>query len=231
MSSIYRVLRARLTYANVVATVALFLALGGASYAMLRVPKNSVGTPQLRDRAVTAPKLAPGAVTATSVRRGSLTGVQVVAATLGKVRAAARADSAATADAVGGVPVSGLLRSDQVMTGTASDDSAGNVILKDPGTGVEVLTGVAGALRLVNTNGQDTILGEGAGFYAGQATPNASSFSLAPGDKFDLAYNAASFTYGQYEFFRPNGGAVLQLTCLERSTTGSEFVTACMAVR
>ncbi|HEX4563977.1 MAG TPA: hypothetical protein VH115_05925 [Solirubrobacteraceae bacterium] len=42
----------RLTYANTVATIALFIALGGASYAAIEVPANSVGPRQLRARAV-----------------------------------------------------------------------------------------------------------------------------------------------------------------------------------
>jgi hypothetical protein len=48
----------RLTYANVTATAPLFLALGGSAYAVTSVPKNSVGTRQLRKGAVTAQKLA-----------------------------------------------------------------------------------------------------------------------------------------------------------------------------
>jgi hypothetical protein len=40
-------IRSRLTYANVLATVALFIALGGASYAAVALPTNSVGTRQL----------------------------------------------------------------------------------------------------------------------------------------------------------------------------------------
>jgi hypothetical protein len=39
----------RATYANVVATVALCLALGGASYAAISVPRNSVGSKQVRN--------------------------------------------------------------------------------------------------------------------------------------------------------------------------------------
>jgi hypothetical protein len=50
--------RQRLTYANVIATVALFLALGGAAVAATQLPKNSVGTNQLRKGAVTAGKIA-----------------------------------------------------------------------------------------------------------------------------------------------------------------------------
>jgi Collagen triple helix repeat (20 copies) len=50
-------LRRHLTYANVAATLALFLALGGAAYAATQLPKNSVGTKQLRNGAVTAAKI------------------------------------------------------------------------------------------------------------------------------------------------------------------------------
>lgn len=48
---------AKLTYANVMATVAVFIALGGASYAALKLPKNSVGAKQLKKGAVTPLKL------------------------------------------------------------------------------------------------------------------------------------------------------------------------------
>jgi hypothetical protein len=51
-------LRRHLTYANVAASLALFLALGGAAYAATQLPKNSVGTNQIRKEAVTASKIA-----------------------------------------------------------------------------------------------------------------------------------------------------------------------------
>jgi hypothetical protein len=51
-------IRARLTFANVVACLALFVALGGASYAAIKLPKNSVGAKQLRKGAVTPAKIA-----------------------------------------------------------------------------------------------------------------------------------------------------------------------------
>jgi hypothetical protein len=50
----------RITYANVTSTIALFLALGGTSYAVASLPKNSVGTKQLKAKAVTTDKLADG---------------------------------------------------------------------------------------------------------------------------------------------------------------------------
>jgi hypothetical protein len=53
-------LRPRLSYANVVATLALFLALCGGSYAALKLPKNSVGSKQLRKNSVTSTKVKAG---------------------------------------------------------------------------------------------------------------------------------------------------------------------------
>jgi hypothetical protein len=54
--------------AMAVAVCALFVALGGASYA-LTLPRDSVGPRQLRARAVTSTKLGTGAVTARAPRR------------------------------------------------------------------------------------------------------------------------------------------------------------------
>lgn len=45
-------IRARLTYANVMATIAVFIALGGTSYAALKLPRNSVGAEQIKSGAV-----------------------------------------------------------------------------------------------------------------------------------------------------------------------------------
>lgn len=50
-------IRHHLTYANVMATIAVLLTMGGASYAAIALPSNSVGTRQLRNGAVTSAKL------------------------------------------------------------------------------------------------------------------------------------------------------------------------------
>jgi hypothetical protein len=58
----------RLTYANVVATLALFIALGGASaYAVGQLPAKSIGARQLRPGAITADKIRKHAVTAPKI--------------------------------------------------------------------------------------------------------------------------------------------------------------------
>ena len=47
-----RILRERISYANVMATLAMFVGLGGASYAAITLPAGSVGPRQLRAHAV-----------------------------------------------------------------------------------------------------------------------------------------------------------------------------------
>jgi hypothetical protein len=53
---------------------ALFIALGGTGYAALSIPRNSVGTRQLRNAAVTANKLGKGSVTPTKLNGSSIPG-------------------------------------------------------------------------------------------------------------------------------------------------------------
>jgi hypothetical protein len=60
--------------ANVVAYLALFVALGGTSYAAINLPAGSVGTRQLRSGAVTNKKLAKGSVGAADLDRKSIAG-------------------------------------------------------------------------------------------------------------------------------------------------------------
>jgi len=52
-----RTLRDKLTYANVISTLCLFMLLGGGAYAASQVAKNSVGTKQLKNNAVTGKKI------------------------------------------------------------------------------------------------------------------------------------------------------------------------------
>lgn len=52
----------RLSYANVVATLALFIALGGTSYAAIKLPKNSVGSTQIKTGAVHTAEIFNGTI-------------------------------------------------------------------------------------------------------------------------------------------------------------------------
>jgi hypothetical protein len=64
---VLRRLRDRLTYANVMSSIAVFIALGGTSYA-LTVPRNSVGSRQLRSHSVGTSELKTGAVSTRAIK-------------------------------------------------------------------------------------------------------------------------------------------------------------------
>ncbi len=88
------------TYSEAVATLALFIALGGTSYAVTSLPSSSVGTSQLKNASVTAAKLHSHSVGAAAVAPDSLTGKQINEASLGEVpkaKSASSADSATSA--------------------------------------------------------------------------------------------------------------------------------------
>jgi hypothetical protein len=80
--------RLRPSPAMVVAFIALFVAIGGSSYAVTRLPAKSVGTKQLRKGAVKATNLANGAVTGAKVKNGSLTAADIRVASLAGITAA-----------------------------------------------------------------------------------------------------------------------------------------------
>jgi hypothetical protein len=67
-------LRPKLTYANVISTLCLFLLLaGGSAFAAAEMlPKESVGTKQLKNGAVTGKKVKKGSLTATDFAPGQL---------------------------------------------------------------------------------------------------------------------------------------------------------------
>jgi hypothetical protein len=101
-------LRAHLTYANVTATIALFIALGmGSAYAANQLAPKSVGAKQLRPGAVTADKIRKQAVTAPkieslAVKQGKIAAAAVTAAKIqdGAITSAKIAGGAITPDKI-----------------------------------------------------------------------------------------------------------------------------------
>ena len=81
----------RLSYGNVVATLALFVALAGGAYAVTKAPKNSVVSKSVKNSSLKG----------LDVKDDTLKGADVDESSLEQVRSAARAETAATADSAG----------------------------------------------------------------------------------------------------------------------------------
>jgi hypothetical protein len=67
----------RLTYANVIATLALFLALGGGAVWAANTASTKIGTGKLKPNAVTAGKIKANAVTSAKIREAAVTNAKL----------------------------------------------------------------------------------------------------------------------------------------------------------
>jgi hypothetical protein len=65
-------IRGRVTFANVMSVCAVFIALGGTSYAALTLPKNSVGSKQIKKGAVRSSDVKNRALRAVDFKQGQL---------------------------------------------------------------------------------------------------------------------------------------------------------------
>jgi hypothetical protein len=164
-----RRIRARMSYANVMATLALFLALGGSSYAALQLPRNSVGSTQLKRNAVTSTKIKRSAVTTAKIKANAVTGAKINEATLAKVSQAAAADALSNLDYNA---VSVANPPGQNTPGTVSCDPGQRVV----GGGVksdDILNQV-----LVDSYPRGTDGWSGTVFNGGGGTPNFTVFAI-----------------------------------------------------
>jgi hypothetical protein len=113
-------IRKRLTYANVMSSIAVFLVLGGgAAFAANQLGKNSVGTKQLKKNAVTAAKIKNNAVTAGKIKGGAVDGGKLAdgSVTTQKIAGGAVATDRIAAGAItGGKIANGAVTNDKLAT-------------------------------------------------------------------------------------------------------------------
>ena len=125
----------RLTYANVMASIAVFIALSAGAYAAGLAP-DSVKSKQIKDEQVKDQDLAPGAVTTVKLGDGSITTGKVIDETL-------------VGDDLADETVTGSKVVDETLTGSKVDDGslAGIDVENDSLTGADIdetaLSGVA----------------------------------------------------------------------------------------
>jgi hypothetical protein len=96
-------IKSQLNPATLLSVVALFMALGGVSYAASAM----IGTKEIRNGAVTAPKLKKEAVTSAKIKADAVTGAKVNESSLAQVPSAASATNAASAKQADSANVAG----------------------------------------------------------------------------------------------------------------------------
>ncbi len=123
--------RLRISPATVIASIALFMSLGGTSYAVVSnvLPASSVGTMQLKNGAVTASKVKPGSLTAANFKAGTIfrgpTGPTGAQGSAGPMGLTGPAGPTGATGAPGAAGISGSAAGD--LTGTWPTLTIGNL--------------------------------------------------------------------------------------------------------
>jgi hypothetical protein len=139
------IIRTRLTYANVMASVALFVALGGVSYAAL-----SIGSRQIRNNSVRSMDVRNGTLRGLDIRLDTVDGTRVNESSLGEVPSAANARQAQQADQAA--------NADRAATAATADRA-----------GIAERAGTAGFAASADTiDGRSAACPVGTRFYLGQ---------------------------------------------------------------
>ena len=107
-------IRSHLSFANSISLIALFVALGGTSFAAVALTKNSVGAAQIKKNAVAASEIKKNAVRAAEVNRNAIGASEL--------RSNAVAGGDIADNGVGGADLS----DNSVGAGELSDDSVGS---------------------------------------------------------------------------------------------------------
>ncbi|HET7507565.1 MAG TPA: hypothetical protein VFJ53_04345 [Solirubrobacterales bacterium] len=186
-----RIPRPKLNYANTIATIALFVALGGAAVAA-GLPKNSVGTNQIKRGAVTAAKIKRGAVTSgkiapKGVTAGKLGANAVLPGNLGAgiISTDKISDGAVIASKIkNGVITTNKLGNGAVTTPKLADDSVNSAKLADGSVSLNKFgKSVLGAIQTRPLESGQTLRGVfdlgSAAAAAGDTTRGAVSFQFA----------------------------------------------------
>jgi hypothetical protein len=145
-----RKLRHQLSYANVMSSIAVFVVLGGGAYAAATLPKNSVGSKQIKANAVTSSKVKNGSLLSSDFKPG-----QLRAGAVGPAGPAGPTGAAGPAGAAGvkgdkGDAGSALGFARVVAVGTLDATRSKNVTVNNhPTTGVYCLNVPASALSII----------------------------------------------------------------------------------
>lgn len=215
-------IRKRITYANVMSSIAVFLVLGGASaYAAKKIGSNeikgnSITTGKIKKNAITTSKIKKNAITTAKIKNDAVTGGKVNEGTLGTVPSATDAVNAANLNGLKQFSGSGSEDTMTTLFSTGQFDVVGicdqNGDFDPPGFPFENTGSVIG---IVN-RGQN-------GGYADSSDDDDSVFNIGEGIAFDYldAGDAGSAVL-------PNGHSIFAFGgVITESTENPNFGTGC----
>jgi hypothetical protein len=120
VNSLFSRVRARLSFANVTAAIALFVALGGTGYAAVTLPSNSVGRAEIKTGGVGKSEIGANTVGSSEIRGSSITAPDIKSGAVGPSEVRPNAiDSDELSD--GGIGAADL--SDAAKTAVAAIDA------------------------------------------------------------------------------------------------------------
>ena len=167
MSNLLSRLRRRASFANVTASLALFVALGGTSYAAIQLPRNSVGQDQIRTGGVGKGEIKTGGVGSAEIRSGAVRKSEIATGGVGaselhtySVRAKEIKKGSVKADELDtGAVTAGKIAKDAVTSNEIKDGSIDAADINDAtkaafsGAAYRALVNKAGAQQVGNATG------------------------------------------------------------------------------
>jgi hypothetical protein len=227
-----RLLSYRPSASMIVAMIALFVAMGGTTYAVKRLPKRSVGAAQLKKNAVrtknikarnvTRSRIAKKSIDSDLVGTDALVGKNILESSLGTVPKAKEADHATTADKVGGLAT-------QKFSFRAPAGTAGTNVLTLGGLALNAVCGAGSALSVsaaTTVSGANIHSGGTWGVPPGQTfyvEDDAFDIGDPPFDILEDGVTGSTNLNGTLVYSRPDGVVVTVSFLAEETASGCVF--------
>lgn len=195
-------IRKRLTYANVMSSLAVFLILGGAT----AVAAKKIGSNEIKANSIKTGKIVKEAVTTSKIKKNAVTGAKVNEATLGQVASAVKADSAtnatnaANADTVAGNTLRKFFYS--------SNETATKTVVLSL-NGLTLTAGCTGGTTelIATTSVSDSLIHAGGTFLTATAF-YVEDDSFDVGNNFNILSEESDSVQGTFTYTQPSGTVV-----------------------